>query len=360
MSSILFCFLLWLVLMELYAVIIWCILYLKQDRIHFIEIHDQYWCPRFIRNIIINSIANGWCFFNMSNIIGSPALTASNIIYNLFHKHIKQDNVCSRSDEFVLLDLCSGSGGPLPFITNQLNKINNVTVTSIVSDLYPHLRKWCLLSEKNTYVKYCTVPIDATKANTHKIMKNLNEKIDSIENRTFIRTMFASLHHFKHKTVISILADLMKSNSPIIIIELGYTQRESFLLFFVMPFSLLFAYPLIIISEIKYYFFEAQNLHLINKIMKIVLMIILTPFWFSSLINDAIISAARAYTESELLNLTKLAQVQANNCNHSSRNNIAVCEYEWLCWTQNSDMMLPLGILLPIKVLYGNLKVSKT
>eukprot|EP00483_Globobulimina_turgida_P004979 UN04989 len=125
----------------LYSAIIWFITFLKQDRIHWVECHEETWCPLLFREIIRNSIQLFWCVFGLTNVFGSPAQTVASIIYEVQQKHV--DNNIGQH-KLTILDLCSGSGGPITIITEQLNK--HMDTTTIVTDLFPPLTKWKLLS----------------------------------------------------------------------------------------------------------------------------------------------------------------------------------------------------------------------
>eukprot|EP01084_Bolivina_argentea_P123580 218994_1 len=111
-------------------------------RLHFIEIHEESWCPLFIREATLIQLQGGWEFYKLCEIIGyglSPAQTIGKIISDLF---IKYNFECN-----VLLDLCTGASGPTHIVHDMLYKNNNKFI-SILSDLIPYNKEWELLSKK--------------------------------------------------------------------------------------------------------------------------------------------------------------------------------------------------------------------
>eukprot|EP00483_Globobulimina_turgida_P010468 UN10489 len=238
--------------------------------------------------------------FGLTEIFGSPAQTVASIIYEK-QKHINNQH---QNHKLTMLDLCSGSGGPVPIITQQLNK--HINTTTIVTDLLPHLMKWKLLSSKNKHIKYCKVPVDATQIDSNKIKKNLNQQVDSQSTsdtkNIYLRSIFGAFHHFSPDLLIHILYDVIKCNDEFIAVEI--TDRCSIFGFLLLVFKCVVIIPLLIVMQIKYYFIDQYSeLNLLQKIFKSLTIIICTPVWGAMFVNDGIMSMARCYTQDEIMDL---------------------------------------------------------
>eukprot|EP01084_Bolivina_argentea_P213228 362210_1 len=340
----------WFCSFSLYSIIIWFITFIKQNRIHWIECHEETWCPILFREIIINSIQVFWCSFGLTDIFGSPAATVAFIIYNLKQKHTNNN---LNKYKLTILDLCSGSGGPVTIITDELNK--RINTTTIVTDLFPHLMKWKLLSAKNKNIKYCKIPVNATNIQFNKIENNLNVaqigNSNSNNKNIYLRSIFGAFHHFSPDLLVSILYDVMRCNHDFIAVEL--VSRCSLFGFLIVTLETAITIPFLMIMQIKYFFVDQYyELSLLQKILNSLIIIISIPIWGSMFLNDSIISHARCYRENEILKLTQMANIKAK------KNDINT-EYEWKCWAQKSNMMFPFDFLLPMIVLYGHPKDNR-
>ena len=79
---------------------------ITKKRIHFIEIHEEWWCPVFIRHYVQTSLAYGWHCFGAPKFLGNGANTVANILTPFF-----------KANKFnVILDLCSGGSGYYIFL----------------------------------------------------------------------------------------------------------------------------------------------------------------------------------------------------------------------------------------------------
>ena len=80
-----------------------------------------------------------------------------------------------------VIDLCSGSGGPMPAVYERLqndHKIEDLRFT--LTDLYPNLTSAKQINAKGDHITYKTEPVDATGPN---------------DTLTGLRTMVSSFHH---------------------------------------------------------------------------------------------------------------------------------------------------------------------
>jgi len=185
--------------------------YFLSHRIHFVEIHDTEWCPDLFRNYLRDYLAFAWSFLNYYTVV-VPVLSR-------FLKMTKSDKI---------LDLCSGSGGPLPLIQKAL-KDENLNVSIQLTDLYPPVESMKLVQKEakaNGFVAtYSADPVDAT-----------NCKLPGF------RTLFGCFHHFTPELAQQILQNAVDTNSPIGVFEV--TERSIFALLFFSIVFIVLAIPL--------------------------------------------------------------------------------------------------------------------
>ncbi|MCA9704223.1 MAG: class I SAM-dependent methyltransferase [Myxococcales bacterium] len=115
-------------------------------------------------------------------------------------------------NEAVIVDLCSGSGGPMPRVAEQLvERFPGLRVT--LTDLYPKPE----VVRSDRAVRYHPEPVDARAVPAHLVG---------------IRTMFSALHHFEPSQVQQMLADAAHKGQPVAFFEF---QRRAFWSNFVPP-----------------------------------------------------------------------------------------------------------------------------
>lgn len=110
--------------------------------------------------------------------------------------------VVKLSKKKTIIDLCSGSGGPLPYLKNQLEKVMNTSVEVILTDKYPPDN----IKEDNANYRYHKESVDALN-----IPKTLQG----------IFSMFSGLHHFNKVEVKKILSCIANRRMPAAIYDGG-------------------------------------------------------------------------------------------------------------------------------------------
>jgi hypothetical protein len=124
-----------------------------------------------------------------------------------------------------IIDIGSGSGGPMPEVLSQLNnehKISNLRLT--LTDLYPSSPE---LTVQNSNIDYDSRSIDATS-----IPKDLKG----------MRTMVASFHHMKPEKAKRILESAMNAQAPICIFEISDNGFPLILNFLALPINFIMAF----------------------------------------------------------------------------------------------------------------------
>jgi len=128
-----------------------------------------------------------------------------------------------------IVDLCSGSGGPMLEVVDLLKKDHGIEDLSIeLTDLYPNKKMAQQInSQNNPNVRYTENPVDATN-------------ID--KNKKGLRTMICSLHHMKPEVAKEILKDAKEAHQPICIYEISdNSMPPTFLWWLALPFNFIFA-----------------------------------------------------------------------------------------------------------------------
>ena len=183
-------------------------------RIHLFEFEDLAWFPNSLRICLTRLIMVMHKKFKTSE---DMAILLARLIKNTNTKKI--------------IDLCSGSGGPMLDTISLLRNTHNLKeVELVLSDLYPDLEAAKRIN--NNHISYRTTPLDAT---------NLDASIKGIV------TMVGSFHHMKPNLAKSILAEAQRKKQPICIMEIN-KKFPVFLWWFFIPLSTilcLFITPLV-------------------------------------------------------------------------------------------------------------------
>ena len=221
-------------------------------RIHLFEFEDQPWFPDWIRTCLTRLI-----------VVMHKLLNSSHHLAALTTKALQS------TDTPRIIDLCSGSGGPMIEVYKTLKKnpgFENLEL--VLTDLYPNTE---LASEINRRkipgLSYQTSPVNA---------KDVDGKLRGV------RTMVGSFHHMKPDTARAILKDARDSNQPICIYEISDNSLPVFLWWLSLP--LIFLMAFFITPFVK-------PLSLKQVIFTYLLPVI--PFFFAW---DGAVSNARTYT----------------------------------------------------------------
>jgi hypothetical protein len=153
-------------------------------RLHLFECADQPWFPEVLRDGGTAYLAMAYRLFRVL-----PRRWAEKI-----------STVLRRDQRSEILDLCSGSGGPMPLIIEDLVKLG-YNVRATLTDLYPHPK-----SGSNPRIAWWDEPVDAAH-----IPSNL----------AGVRTMVSAFHHFRPDAAKAILKDAFDGRQAICIFESG-------------------------------------------------------------------------------------------------------------------------------------------
>ncbi len=178
-------------------------------RLELFEFEDFDWLPSIIRSGVTNLI-----------IVLHNAMGTSKVISKLILEVNKKSNFNQ------IIDLGSGSGGPMIDVINEINESDeHKKMNLILTDYYPSPT---VIEKINNgdfpNVSYQISSLDATNiANAPKGLK----------------TMVASFHHMKPATAEKILHSAQSNNQPILIYEIAKNTIPTILWWLLLPFSLL-------------------------------------------------------------------------------------------------------------------------
>jgi hypothetical protein len=182
-------------------------------RIHLIEIHDQDWCPRTLRNG-----ATDYLQFVIATMKGYAPMVPI------------LARALERSGTQQVLDLCSGAAGPWLWLQPVLAE-RGVSVSVCLTDKYPNLE---LFRESNGL--------------THQSISYHPSSVDAMrvpEELIGFRTIFSAFHHFRPEQARAVLADAAHKGQSIAVFE--GTQRSvlALLLMLLVPLMVLLMTPFI-------------------------------------------------------------------------------------------------------------------
>ena len=174
-------------------------------RIDLFEFEDLAWFPNWLRICLTRLI-----------VVMHRLLKSSDDLVPLIKRTL------SYSNTDAIVDLCSGSGGPMIEVFKDLvREQGNSNVKLILTDLYPNLEMASEINNSSIQnLSYKTTPVNATSVNTRL---------------AGVRTMVGSFHHMKPDTARQILINAKESKEPICIYEISDNSHPTFLWWMAIP-----------------------------------------------------------------------------------------------------------------------------
>lgn len=174
-------------------------------RRHGIEIHEQAWCPGAVRDGVTDFLqfsANLGDYFALS----VPLLRRG----------------LARSRTRLIVDLCSGAGGPWPRLYERVAAGEDEKLTVLLTDRQPNARSMQLATEESEGgLRYLPEPVDA-----RLVPPQL----------AGFRTLFHSFHHFRPREARAILQDAVNQGQGIAIFETTERRSRAYLTMLFGPF----------------------------------------------------------------------------------------------------------------------------
>ena len=225
-------------------------------RIDLFEFEDFAWFPNWMRICLTRLI-----------VVMHKFLKSSDDLVPLIKRAFKYSN------NNTIVDLCSGSGGPMIEVFKDLaGEQGKSNVELILTDLYPNLEMASKINDsaiKN--LSYKITPVNASNVNTEL---------------AGVRTMVGSFHHMKPGTARQILINAKESKVPICIYEISDNRFPTFLWWTTIP--IIFLMALVVTPFVK---------PLTWKQLVFTYLIPIIPLFFAW---DGAVSNVRTYTLADL------------------------------------------------------------
>lgn len=193
-------------------------------RLHLFEIEDQAWLPGWLRGYLTDCLR---------------------VIFGAFVGRTEVANrladLLRATGENRVLDLCSGSSGPMVPLLRQLERDHGLAPTVLASDKFPN-REASRALELATggRLRYVPTPVDALAVPAEL---------------PGVRTLFAGLHHFRPAEARAILADAVKSGRGLAAFEVSERRASTFFAVLLLPFVVLLVTPFLFPPSPRRWFF---------------------------------------------------------------------------------------------------------
>ncbi|KAK4688067.1 hypothetical protein P7C73_g2033, partial [Tremellales sp. Uapishka_1] len=188
-------------------------MYLPYSRPRLIEIHEQTWCPPFLRQSVQVMLTAVWTTRVPPFQSLAPYEAVSDTLESLIADIETEDATSGeKMDRLRIVDFCSGAGGPMAAIEKRLNTHRFQSAKSpipiILSDLHPHLSSWEAQTRASQSLSFLPYPVDATRAP------------EALTQERHFRTFCLAFHHFGEEGARRVLEDAMRTAEGIGIFEL--------------------------------------------------------------------------------------------------------------------------------------------
>nr|WKN37514.1 hypothetical protein K4G66_02170 [Tunicatimonas sp. TK19036] len=181
-------------------------------RIHLFEFEDLPWFPHWLRQCMTRYIVA------MHRLLGTRTMLA-----NLIERALKHTNATH------IIDLCSGSGGPMLDVAETLRNQHNLPDLKLtLSDLYPNQEAAAQLKQQgDPNTTYLTTPINAA---------------DLDPEWPGVRTLVCSMHHMRPQTAHDILKNAQEAHQPICVFEISDNSVPTQLWWLALPMGFLMTF----------------------------------------------------------------------------------------------------------------------
>jgi hypothetical protein len=183
-------------------------------RIQFIEIEDQAWCLKPIRDGATDYL----------QFVVLKAKPYQAIVESL-------NAALERAGTNRIIDLCSGAGGPWPILKPGMEAARKRPLEVCLTDLYPNDSAWQQIESQSLgTISYENDPVDALHVPAR--LKGF-------------RTLFSGFHHFPPEKAAQILGDAVEHQQGIGIFELTDRRLPAVLGMIIVPLIILLVTPAI-------------------------------------------------------------------------------------------------------------------
>jgi hypothetical protein len=141
----------------------------------------------------------------------------------------------SEMNDFIVVDFCSGAGGPVPAIAKLVNKrqtqAGHRPIKFHMTDIKPHVSSWDKLARESASLGYISEPVDATNPPRSVTSARAYENDgDSHHPRRTFHLFCLAFHHFDDDMARNVLRSTMLTAHGFAIVELQDRRVASFIL----------------------------------------------------------------------------------------------------------------------------------
>jgi hypothetical protein len=225
-------------------------------RIDITELHERPWMPSFLRDYMTDAL---------QLVMGVAGVYRP--IAGLL------DRAVDAAGASRLVDLCSGGGGPWPWLYKTMEDARGGNFHVVLTDMYPNLTAFARAKkDSGGTIDFYPEPVDAS---------HLPADLSGF------RTIFTSFHHFTPVEATGILRDAVEQKQGIGVFELPRRNVVTILWVFLVPLGALLTAPF------------TRPFQLSRLFWTYVLPVIPLMLWF-----DGVLSCLRAYTPEELTEMS--------------------------------------------------------
>jgi hypothetical protein len=226
-------------------------------RLHLFEFEDLRWFPASLRDMMTDLLGRTIEIGRLYNPV-LPRLAAA----------------LRTTGDRLILDMCSGGGGPVPGLRRRLAKDYGLVVEARLSDFYPNVGAFSrLAAREGSGISFVPTPVDATQVPPELLG---------------FRTLFSCLHHFQPAQVAAILRDAWLRGRGIGVFEVTDRSLLGLLQGCMAPLSAFLFTPLV------------RPLRVSRLALTYAVPLVPALFTF-----DGIVSSLRSYTLDELRDMTR-------------------------------------------------------
>lgn len=179
-------------------------------RRHYFEFEDMAWLPGWLRECMTLYIAL------IHRVLGSVPVLAPLVRRAL-----------DASPQRRVVDLCSGAGGPMPRVMEEVRAQSDEAVELVLSDLYPNTVAAARLSDASKGVRYEEGSVDAAAVP---------------ETLGGVRTIVCGLHHMRPEQARAIVEDARKKRQPFVAFEISDNSAPFVLWWTAIPIGFVMAF----------------------------------------------------------------------------------------------------------------------
>jgi hypothetical protein len=228
-------------------------------RLHLFELEDQSWFPATIRDLATDYLH----FVEKRFSLHRPAVEL-----------VAETLRASQATHIV--DLCSGGGGPIPPLLEELAALG-LSPTAMLTDRFPNAAAFQQASSASTgRISFLAQPVDARAVPAD--LKGM-------------RTMFNAFHHFNPRDATNVLHDAVKARQPIGIFEASDRKWHT-----LIPMLLLTPSMVMIMTLFM------RPFHCRRLLWTYVLPLVPLTCWW-----DGVVSLLRSYSPAELQGMAEAA-----------------------------------------------------